>query len=214
MLLPLCSGCRQPLDELMADCRYCGSLLSGRYVGRHLPEREVWCTSEQRYITVGRVAAGRAFLCECAKVHEVVECGNCGKAWGTAVNSFGELDRSGLRRCAACRVPTAEQHVAVRRPCTRCGTSTQLPVGRASRALRGLWPRRGQVLECVECRAPVGWWRVRKHSSTPRSIDDSHPTGHAQGSEFAAGTPRWNGHGDDDQFVPGDSSTPGESAAA
>ena len=42
------------------------------------------------------------------KVHDGVECGACGKAWGTAVNSSGELDRTGQRRCTACRIPSRQ----------------------------------------------------------------------------------------------------------
>jgi hypothetical protein len=217
MLQPLCSGCRQPVDEQSSDCSYCRPLRSRAYVGRHVADRQVWCTSEQRYVAVSWVGAGQAFVCVCAKVHEVIECGDCGKAWGTAVNSFGELDRNGLRRCAGCRIPTDEQ-AAGPSPCTRCGRTARHPEGRVGRVLGRLRTRsRRKALECVECRAPVGWWQDRKRESGRKSISaasTAEPTVDPYDMEWAEGTTRWDRHGDEDQFVPGHPGAAGESAAA
>lgn len=208
-----CPGCRQPLADQSSDCGYCRPLRGRPYVGRHLADRQVWCTGDQRFVAVAWVGAGQAFLCDCAKVHEVVECGGCRKAWGTAVNSFGELDRSGMRRCGSCRIPTRDE-LAEPAPCTLCGPSARHPSRRSHLVLGWLRSRRRKALECLECRAPVGWWQARKQRTERRSLGVAEPAAEDPGPEWVESPSRWNVHGDEDELIPGNPDTVGESAAA
>lgn len=155
MLQVTCAGCLQPLDDAADACAYCRPVTTTADEITEPTRRDVWCISEQRHVSVAWTRVGQAFVCECTRAHEILECAGCGKVWGTAVNSFGETDRSGRRRCGSCRIPRPEEAVAVS-TCARCGIrGRQGMLGR-------LHLRRRRPLECLECRAPVGWWRARR----------------------------------------------------
>jgi hypothetical protein len=223
MLQLMCSGCRQPVDEASTVCGYCGLAPWGDALVV-ADVREVWCTTEQRYVPLAWVGPGQAFVCVCAKVHEVLECGGCGKAWGTAVNSYGETDRCGRRRCSACRVAPDAQVAADPDPaCSACGHGVAEPVAPAGR-----WRRRrgraGTSLECLECHRPVGRWEPgHRRSALPVVVVEAVPVLPVEETlrpEWSPTVTRWDEHEHDagteprSEPVPVDQGAVGEPAAA
>jgi hypothetical protein len=182
----MCAGCRQPLEHAAARCAYCPATWPAAQSAGPTP-RDVWCVSLQRYICVAWSDVGQAFVCDCGRAHEILECHGCGKAWGTALNSVGETDRSGQRRCSNCRVPRDEEAVTAS-ACSRCGASTRQQAGREQGGA-GRLHRRGRLpLECVACRAPVGWWQAGPGGSAQfrNDVDNPRTAPDASGHDHAA----------------------------